>query len=77
MGEQLLDEDTYFFLILYPCVKASKQSICDSLCCVSNFTSKFTMRGKKNLFGLTHRESQPGGHLVVYQQLCFRYSYVT
>lgn len=32
---------------------------------------------KKNLLGLTHHESQPGGHLVVYQQLCFHYSYVT
>lgn len=69
----------HFFLILYPCVKAWNYLICDSFCCVSNFTYKFIMarKKKKNLLGLTHHESQPGGHLVVYQQLCFHYKYVT
>lgn len=56
--------------------KHQNNLICICFCCVSNFTYKFIMR-KKNLFGLTHHESQPGGHLVVYQQLCFHYSYVT
>lgn len=37
----------HFFLILYPCVKASNNLICDSFCCVSNFTYKFIMREKE------------------------------
>lgn len=50
----------HFFLILYPCVKAWNCLICDSFCCVSNFTYKFIMaRKKKKLLGLTHHESQP------------------
>lgn len=37
----------HFFLILYPCVKAWNYLICDSFCCVSNFTYKFIMARKK------------------------------
>lgn len=71
MGKYLLNEYIHFFLILNTCVKASSNFIYGSFCCVSNFTYKFIMRGgKKNLFGLTYHESQPGGHLV-YQATMF------
>lgn len=71
MDKYLLNECIHFFFILYSCVKASNNLYCGSFCCVSNFTCKFIMGGGVDLFGLTHDESQPGGHLVVYQQLCF------
>lgn len=47
MDKYLLNEYIHFFLVLYPCVKASSNIICGSFCCVSNFIYKFIIRGKK------------------------------
>lgn len=57
--------------------------ICGPHCCVFNSTvysegvKKKERKKNNNRLGLPLHESQPGGHLAVYQQLCSQYSYVT